>query len=149
MTAASRARAVAWLSRASSAFVALVSMVVLVGWALDVDPLKGGLLGRVAMNPVTAVGLLLTAFALRSWHSRQGRDRADSLVPTRIAAVLVVALGVSPSRAAPWVEPGVDQLLFGARLDGKIAPTPGWPRVCSASPSGSSTPPRHAGMQRS
>ena len=127
MTAASRARAVAWLSRASTAFVALVSMVVLVGWGLDVDPLKGGLRGRVAMNPASAVGCAVAACALWLWHRRQRGNLPRSIGPTRVAAALVVALGVVTFAGyAMGRNLGVDQLLFGARLDGnRIAPNTG------------------------
>ena len=46
-------------SRASGIVAILVGCMVLVGWTLTVGDFRGDLPGPVAMNPVSAVGLLL------------------------------------------------------------------------------------------
>ena len=48
------------LAKATSVVVALLSVLVLIGWALEVETLKSVFPGMVAMNPGgTAVGFLL------------------------------------------------------------------------------------------
>jgi len=56
------------LSRASSVLVAVVGLVALLGWQLDVELLTSGLPGRVAMNPTTALALILAAGSLWMQH---------------------------------------------------------------------------------
>ena len=54
-----------FLAKAASVAVALLSVLVLVGWALDIETLKSVFPGMVAMNPGgTAVSFLLGAIAL-------------------------------------------------------------------------------------
>ncbi|MGH7573254.1 MAG: GAF domain-containing protein, partial [Gemmatimonadota bacterium] len=113
------------LSRVSSAFVALVAVAVLVGWALDVEFLKGGLPGHVAMNPTTALGLALAAGALWMWHALGGEASATRIGPViRTVAVLVIGLGaITLAGYVIGHNLGVDQILFRARLGGnRIAP---------------------------
>ncbi|HYO48138.1 MAG TPA: response regulator [Gemmatimonadota bacterium] len=129
MSESDHARKLVSLSRASGVFVALIALVVLIGWGFDVDLLKGGLPGDVAMNPATAIVLVLAAGAL-SIRPRTWSDRS-SLTPMvsafRAAVALVVALGVIT--LAGYVAGqnfGVDQVLFRARLGGnRIAPNTG------------------------
>ncbi|MGH7565762.1 MAG: response regulator [Gemmatimonadota bacterium] len=113
MSERERAHNLESLSRASSALVALVGLVVLLGWGFDVDLLKGGLRGGTAMNPTTALALILAAGAL--WTRNRG------------AAALVVGLGViTLAGFAVGHNYGVDQLVFRARLEGnRIAPNTG------------------------
>jgi hypothetical protein len=110
MSEADRARHLVTLSRAVCVFIALVAALVLIGWAFDVDPLKGGLPGQVAMNPITAVAFGLAAMAL--WRM------------SRIAAALVALIGaVTLLGYVAGDNPGIDQLLFADRLAGnRIAP---------------------------
>ena len=79
MNDADRARRLVTVSRAACVFVGLVAALVLAGWAVDFDPLKGGLPGHVSMNPVTASALMLAVIAL--WRE------------SRIAAALVASIG--------------------------------------------------------
>src|SRR5262249_24361798 len=49
------------LSRGLAVLVALIGATILVGWELDIEVLKSILPRRIAMNPLTALGLLLAA----------------------------------------------------------------------------------------
>ena len=98
MNAADRARRLATLSRAACVFIALMAALVFVGWALDFEPLKGGLPGQVAMNPVTAAAFALAAVAL--WRM------------SRVAAALVALVGaVTLVGYLAGGNPGIDQVL--------------------------------------
>src|SRR5262245_57197913 len=83
------------LSRAPSCLIAVVGLAVLLGWHFGSERLRASLPGRTAVNPGTALALLLAACAL--WMHHQARGRPDS-APVRwlalTAASLVVALGV-------------------------------------------------------
>ena len=76
------------LSRASSVLVAVVGLVALLGWQLDVELLTSGLPGRVAMNPTTALALILAAGSLRLWAQRAG------LVSAEVGLAIVVVLTI-------------------------------------------------------
>ena len=72
------------LSRASSYLIAVVGLVVLLGWHLDIELLQAGLPGHTPVNPATALALLLAACAL--WLHHQARGRPDS-APVRWLAL--------------------------------------------------------------
>ena len=110
MNEADRARRLVALSRMACVFIVLLAALVLVGWALDSDPLKGGLPGQVSMNPVTAIALLLAVIAL--WRM------------SRVAAAAVALIGgVTLLGYLAGGNAGIDQLLFADRLgDNRIAP---------------------------
>src|SRR5882724_5379328 len=67
------------LSRACSVLVAFVGLVALLGWQFDVELLASGLPGRVAMNPTTALALILAAGSLwmqhRAWRAASAPPR--------------------------------------------------------------------------
>lgn len=91
-------------------------LLVLLGWALDVDPLKRLLPGLVAMNPATAICFCLAggSLALRDFAS-EARPWPAAVV--RIAGAGVVA--IAASRLVAYATPfdiGLDRLLFGAQL---------------------------------
>jgi signal transduction histidine kinase/DNA-binding response OmpR family regulator/HPt (histidine-containing phosphotransfer) domain-containing protein len=110
MSEADRARYLVALSRAACVFIVVLATLVLVGWALDADRLKGGLPGQVYMNPLTAIALILAAIAL--WRM------------SRVAASLVALVGgVTLLGYLAGDNPGIDQILFADRLAGnRIAP---------------------------
>ena len=118
MSEKDRARALVILSRACCLVVTIIALVVLAGWGFDMERLKGGLPGHVAMNPVTALALILGAFSLWTWR----RPRASGTAAAVVAALAVVTL----TGYATGENLGVDQFLFGDRLDGnRVAPNTG------------------------
>lgn len=97
-----------------SCVVALVGMVVLTGWAFDIDYAKRGLAGAVAMNPLTAVCFVflgaallvqsVQSFALLRWVGL-------------FAAFLVALSGALKLLEILFpIEIGIDQLFFGSIL---------------------------------
>src|SRR5262245_10741598 len=115
-----------WPARAVGILALLISAGVLLGWQLDLPHLRAMLPGHVAMNPMTALTLMLAAGSLWCLTGAYGAQRAVWWVP-RVAASLVVLVGVVT--IAGYVvghNLGLDQLLFSARLgDNRIAPNTG------------------------
>ncbi|HVR80884.1 MAG TPA: ATP-binding protein [Luteimonas sp.] len=96
-----------------------VGMLVLAGWAWNIDPLKRVLPGLVSMNPATAVGFLFAGWSLWLQH-RDPAIAARTATTTSLArgaAMLVVAIGALrlAGYALDWHH-GVDQLLFADKL---------------------------------
>src|SRR5215471_732001 len=85
------------LSRRSSVFVLLIGFVVLIGWALHIEILKAGLPGRVATNPMTALGLMLAAGALwiqhKAWRGSSGSKFTRRAI--QVVALVIVAVGAT------------------------------------------------------
>ncbi|MDQ3494191.1 MAG: ATP-binding protein [Pseudomonadota bacterium] len=96
-----------------------VSLLVLLGWAADVETLKRISPGLVAMNPMTAVAFVLAGVSL--WLQRPGAANASpspgSTRTARLAAAAVIAIGMFKlgEVAFGWAV-GVDQWLFANRL---------------------------------
>ncbi len=88
---------------------------VLLGWLLDVELLKRGIPGFVAMNPVTAVTFILAGSAL--WKCREPDYAAPSHL-VKVLAVIVLLVGAikSVGLISGW-HPNVDELLFAAKLN--------------------------------
>jgi signal transduction histidine kinase/DNA-binding response OmpR family regulator len=122
MTLGPRARRLVSLSRASSVVVGVVVATVFLGWSLDYEPLKGGVPGQVAMNPLTGIGLALAALAIWTW---QGGGPGGRL--PRVLAGLLVAVGVTTLVGYLLGRNlGLDQILFPDRLRGnRMAPNTG------------------------
>jgi len=111
----------AMLSAAAGGLAIVVAALVLAGWTWDIDPLKRGLPGLVAVNPMTALSLALAGMSL--WLLR-ARDAALGSATrrhriARLAAVAVVVIGLLRLAAVVlgW-DAGVDQWLFANRLGG-------------------------------
>src|SRR5262245_48676626 len=117
------------LSRRSSVFVLLIGFVVLVGWTLHIEILKAGVPGRVATNPVTALGLMLAAGALWVQHRPRGRSSGSTRARRATRAVAIVIVAVGAITLAGYVlgqNLGLDATLFRTRLgDNRIAPNTG------------------------
>jgi signal transduction histidine kinase/DNA-binding response OmpR family regulator len=128
MSDSDRPRRLESLSRGTSVFVALVGLVVLIGWGFDVELLKGGLPGQTAMNPTTALALILAAGTLWMEHWTW-RASASGPIGAAIGAtaILVIAVGVITLAGYAFGHNlGVDQVVFRARLGGnRIAPNTG------------------------
>jgi signal transduction histidine kinase/DNA-binding response OmpR family regulator len=122
-----RVSRVVTLSRAASMVGGIGGGTVLLGWQLDVALLTSFLPGRVAMNPLTALGFILAAGAL--WlslppASAPGRGFRRA---ARVAAALVALIGgVTLAGYAIGANLGLDQILFRHRLgSNRIAPNTG------------------------
>ena len=119
------------LAKTTSVVVALLSVLVLIGWALEVETLKSVIPGMVAMNPGgTAVGFLLGATALWlllkpsvAWRRGVGRAFAGCVV-----AIAVIRLA---GYATGW-DNGPDRWLFRQRAR----------TICAAQPHG----PQYGGL---
>jgi signal transduction histidine kinase/DNA-binding NarL/FixJ family response regulator len=111
---------------AAAAFAVAVGAAVLVGWSLDVEPLKRLMPTFVAMNPSTAITLILLGLSL--WFVSQGSTRTR--VAARSCAILSAAVGfLRLVSYLTGVQTGVDSLLFreqliepGTKMPNRIAP---------------------------
>lgn len=93
----------------SAALCALVSLLVLIGWAGDFETLKAVVPGWVSMKPNTALGLLLCAGAL----GFSLPARAVTRWTARGLSLLVVALGsLTLAQYLFAFDVGIDQALF-------------------------------------
>src|SRR5882762_10792986 len=77
------------LSHGASAAVTVVGAATLLGWWLDIEPLKRGIGDAVAMNPATAICFILTGASL--WLAR-----AEPAAPwtRRVAASLAASVAL-------------------------------------------------------
>lgn len=108
-------------ARAAALVVAAMALAVLIGWFADYAAIRSLISGAVEMKANTAVGLLLTAFAL--WVA-DGGDTNVALAG-RIVAAVVVALGAAT--LAQYVfgwSLGIDELLV-ADTSRRFAAVPG------------------------
>ena len=100
----------------------LVGCGVLAGWTLDAGALRDILPGPVAMNPLSAVGLVLAGVS--AWLLQD--ERVDGKVRwiSRACALVVVLLGVIRlTQILFGLEPGIDQIVFPGRLASEAALT--------------------------
>ncbi len=66
-----RFRRLSWLA---SLIVIGISLLVLLGWAFDIDVFTSGISGRVTQKPNTSFGLIASSAALVLWHWRSRRS---------------------------------------------------------------------------
>jgi signal transduction histidine kinase/CheY-like chemotaxis protein len=124
-----RAASLATFSRGCGVVVALVGVVVLVGWGLNLEALKRGIPGHVATNPVTAVILIVAAGALWLQHRAWRDASAPRLIGRAVQGAAVVIAAVGTLTLCGYIfgtNFGLDELAFRARLGGnRIAPNTG------------------------
>ena len=110
-------RAVAALdagARAASLFSILMGVMVLIGWAADIEILKRIVPGLTAMNPATAVGFLCLGWSL-AVLSQPASPIVRRLA--RVVAAVPVVIGVSRVAALGGLgDLQLDRLLFTAKL---------------------------------
>src|ERR687890_2620821 len=80
-------------SRASSIAAIVVGCLVLAGWTLDAGALGRFLPGPVAMNPLSAVGLVLAGVS--AWVLQDERAGQRMRWVARVCALAVVLIGLS------------------------------------------------------
>ena len=98
---------------------AAIAVLALLGWQLDSALLKGLLPGAVAMNPVTAVGLVLAGASL--WVLRRKAPPRGPATFARIAAAVVTAIGtLKLFSLITGIQVPFDELLFHGRLAGAL-----------------------------
>lgn len=102
-------------SRIAAAAVILIGLLVVVGWAFDLEVLKRLLLGRLAMNPVTALAFILGGVSLRLSVAERPDPRTRRLARATGLAVAVVGLLRLGACLSGW-DIGIDQWLFAAKL---------------------------------
>jgi two-component system, sensor histidine kinase and response regulator len=117
---AARARAGATLLGAAAAVLGVLA---LLGWLLDVEVLRSLLHpGRIAMNPLTAVLFVLCGVAL-VLRVPQRAPPPRPAVGALLGGVAAVLAALTLLDNAFAVLPAVDAVLFGSRLDGnRMAP---------------------------
>ncbi|HEY9282757.1 MAG TPA: GGDEF domain-containing protein [Pyrinomonadaceae bacterium] len=96
---------------------------VLFGWALDVEALKRVFPRLVAMNPVTALALILLGLSLRL-SGAEGSGRKTRLAAGLCAALAAAAGLLKLTEVVFGRAAGVDQLLFAGKLAGDLTGQP-------------------------
>jgi serine phosphatase RsbU (regulator of sigma subunit) len=105
-------------SRATCAIAIAIGVLVLLGWSLDNETLKRIIPGLVAMNPMTAVCFIAAGGAL--WLRRD--ETGSTPIVAQGLAWSVAAIGfLKLCEIAGGPVPGIDRLLFRARLDAEAA----------------------------
>src|SRR5687768_3481105 len=95
---------------------------VLVGWTLDAGVFEDILPGPVAMNPLSAVGLVLAGVS--AWPLQDERAEGTARWISRACAVAVIFFGlVRLIQVLFGLDPGIDQILFPERLVSEAALT--------------------------
>jgi two-component system, sensor histidine kinase and response regulator len=98
----------------ASAFTICIGILVLIGWSLDLEPLKRVLPGFVAMNPGTAVLFILIGIALAS--ALRSRSLVTGVMGKVLSAIVVVAAASELLEFAGICRSPVDEVLFAAKL---------------------------------
>ena len=106
-----------WVSLACGAMAITVGVLVLVGWARDIEVLMRVVPQYAAMNPVAALGFIIAGLSLGLQNRALiDKDRAFASVLDRSArscAVFVFGIGVlvCADHLLGW-KPGLDQLMY-------------------------------------
>ncbi len=108
--------------RSTSAAVLVIGVAVLIGWKLDVQPLKNIVPGLVNMKANTALGFTLLGIALLTLP-RSGRTATLG----RLAAIAVAVLGVATIAEYQGIGLGIDEVIardgssVGTAIGGRMA----------------------------
>jgi signal transduction histidine kinase/DNA-binding response OmpR family regulator len=125
MNPSAHSRLIAFLkafSPAAGAGVILGGGLVLLGWVLNADLLKGGAPGMLAMNPGTALLFILAGAALVLQQAGRLGPSARRAGQALAAVLVAAALATIPGSVLKW-DNSWDRLLFHDQLlDNRIAP---------------------------
>ena len=102
-------------SRVASVAVLALALSVLLGWWLEHPGLRSGVAGLIAMNPVTAIGLILASVALRLLLLEAVPPSSRLVARLCAAAVVLLAVLCLSHLFTPW-DLGPDRLLFPEQL---------------------------------
>ena len=105
----------ALLSTITGVFVVAMGLLVLIGWANDIEVLKRLRPGLTAMNPLTALCLILSGIAILL--AGRGRRRA-----ALAAGSFIVIVALAKAADIVWGGVPVDQALFAGQLRGGNGP---------------------------
>jgi two-component system, sensor histidine kinase and response regulator len=116
-------RLLRWTARVSAVAVVAVALLVLLGWAFEVEALKSLMhRGRIAMNPLTAVCFILAGASLWVFLPEPLRERREKLGAALGWVVVVIALLVL-LRVLVGLDIRIDRVLFYTRLgENRMAP---------------------------
>jgi diguanylate cyclase (GGDEF)-like protein len=101
--------------RIAALMASLVGVLVLAGWALDLEALKRMVTTLVAMNPVTAICFILLGVSVWASHS-EVRSRAVVSVAQFAAFAVLLLAGLKLCELVFGWFTGIDQLLFREKL---------------------------------
>lgn len=103
------------LSSVFAGLASILGLIALAGWVSEIELLKSGVIGAVAMNPTTAVAFILSAVSL--WLLQTpGTLNANS---ARLAGAMVAAIGgIKLADYLLGIELGIDRFLFADQLAG-------------------------------
>lgn len=76
-----------------SILISIIGLLVIVGWLFDIEFLKRPIPNLVAMNPLTAVGFMLSGIAIFSTLKQHGSENKFKWVAL-LTAVLVILIGI-------------------------------------------------------
>ena len=109
------------LARLAQAATSAIAVAALVGWQLDEPRLKSVVPGLIAMNPLTALCFLLSAFSLALGTATR---HVLLQLAQRIAAALVASSGLVCLCAYACSRPPIiDQWIFAARMEAASVPS--------------------------
>ena len=104
------------LARMAGGLVCLVGLVVLLGWALDLAPLKSVFPGLITMKANTAVNMALCGTALALVSKRAAGATLRWVVATLALAAIVLAALTMGEYLFEW-NLGIDQFLFKDEIE--------------------------------
>jgi hypothetical protein len=99
----------------ASVLAVSIGVLVLLGWALGLEPLKRVLPGFVAMNPATAALFVLTGVALACARRAESSEIAKFIARLFTVAVVIAAVSEFAEMTGLW-HSQVDELLFASKL---------------------------------
>lgn len=106
------------VSQMAAQLTIVIGLSVLLGWAFGIEPLKRIVASLVAMNPLTAVALILCGISLRLQSEATQEGNSPSRSPARVLALCVLGLGlIKLGGIFSGIDTGIDRILFSARLD--------------------------------
>ena len=104
-----------FVARTASGFAGTIGLAVVVGWTFEIPALKSVAPGFIAMQPWTAIAILVAAGALWAAASSTPAVRAASAIP---AIALFAIVGLPLLEYATGLDPGTDLWLFPSAVRG-------------------------------
>jgi len=112
-----------WFSNFAAVLAVSIGAVALLGWQFDLPALRSVLPGLVAMNPTTAVGLVLAGLALGR-IARAGASSTERKVAAAMAAVVAALGAIRLLGVVAGHDLEIDRVLFRGRLESDLGQMP-------------------------